>query len=356
MVAKDSHKPENSEPVVLPGEQVRHIPLTAIFADYDWNVRSVTDVDSDESDGVIDASNKGSAGSGLKGLAENLAQNGQDTPVILRKVEGGVSVGGKKTSLEYELICGFRRFKAVLSLQPEKPGAKSVIPNTADGTILAVVRKLTNSEAQLLNARENTVRSNLKAPDLVRMVKRFVRENMSQTAIASALAINQGYVSKLAKVAALPAPVLAHWRDRQPLPGLSADSEWKQLGIADMIDLADMSKDKTDGETTKRYIDMLRPPSNGGGDETARARKAAERIEAEVKATGRMLGQLVLLGVIKPGSLEFSRVIGPAKNGYLVDSGTSANQARIFALCDMMAEAFKEGATPPKTAAAETSV
>lgn len=339
---------------ILPGEVIRHIPLADIFCDYGWNARSKADVDG-ESDGVQDTTGKNHASQGgdIKQFAEGIADQGQDTPIILREVTDGKSLGGKKTDRRYEVVAGFRRFTAITLLNEpasveafKKAGRKTVVPNTADGTILAVVRSLDARAARVLNLRENTARNNLKTPDLVLHVRQLNKEGMNQTAIATALAITQGFVSKLLSAGRLPEKVLLHWRNgnESPLPGLSTDRVWPRVPMADLAVLADLAeKDKmSEGEVIARYVAMLNPeqPVGGGGSGPSKEDKDAQRI----KDFAKMVGVLVKGGILQPGSLNWSKVIGPKKANFPVDSGT-ADYVKVMALCDLAAETYQATVT-----------
>lgn len=334
---------------LLPGEVIRHIPLTDIFVDYAWNARSKADVEG-ESDGVQDTTGKNHASQGgdIKQFAESIA-DGQDQPVVLRAVTDGKSLAGKKTDKPFELVAGFRRFTAISALNEpaaaeasKKAGRKTVVANTADGTILAVVRTLDARAARVLNLRENTARNNLKTPDLVLHVRQLNKDGMNQTAIATALAITQGFVSKLLSAGRLPLPILEHWRNgnESPLPGLATDRVWPRVPMADLAVLADLAeKDKMNpSEITARYIAMLNPeqPVGGGGGGTSKEDKDAQRIKDFAKT----IGALVKGGILAPGSLNWSKVIGPKKANFLVDSGT-ADYVKVMALCDLAAETYQ---------------
>src|SRR6185369_17815201 len=109
---------------------------------------------------------------------------------------------------------------------------KPYVPTQPNGTLRAVVRTFADERAaRVLNIRENTARNNLKTPDLVFQVRDLAKEGMSQVAIAEAIGVTQGFVSKLLKVATLPKPVLAHWRDgnNAPLAGLPTDKVYPRI-------------------------------------------------------------------------------------------------------------------------------
>jgi ParB-like chromosome segregation protein Spo0J len=275
-----------------------------------------------------------------------MRDDGQDTPVIVRIVaENRVSLGGKKipaTPFTHELVCGFRRFEAARALNmPEHlevahKAHKTSIANTADGTIHAVVRDVPNGlEARILNARENTNRNNLKTPDVMLVVRELSKANLNQIDIAKRLGITQGYVAKLLAISTLPAVVLAHWRDGIKVPGMPDNVSKKQLTTAELVDLANVAKNEKEGEIAARYIRMLSPVADAPNGGTAGADKVGKRITE----TCNLLAALVSAGVFDEGSLEWSKVIGPKKMGYLLDSG-SGEQVKIIALCDLADAAY----------------
>lgn len=355
MTQKHDTKATNGAAVTA--EQILHVPLTDIFVDYDWNIRSKAEVMSDTSDAVQDTTAKGphhGEGTGFKGLVKGIFQDGQKTQVVLRKVEEGKSLAGKKTDKPLELVCGFRRFTAVEALNADKEALETakkekryVVPNTPDGTIRAEIKKLTAEEAELENGIENLQRQNISTPDQVRYIQReLAKGKVTQQKLADSLGIDQGYVSKLKTISTLPKEIIAHWRgDSVKIPGLP-DTVTARLTVGQMKDLADSQKDSTPGDTIKRYVDMLNPPApaeGAGGD--------SDPIAKRINDLGMLLGSLVRAGVIESGSLHWSRVIGPKKEGYIIDTG-KADAPKRGEYWDLMEAAYERGLTPPKAEAA----
>lgn len=363
-------KPDHSE-ALLPDEVIRHIPLSDIFVDYEWNVRSLKNVMSDTSDAVQDTTIKGAhtgEGAGIAGLALSMATDGQDQAIFVRKVEGGKSLGGKKTDKPFEIYCGFRRITAVDILNrspadiakvlPEKVAAeltavietatkekRNIVKNTANGTILAVIRTADAAKARLDNGRENTLRQNLDTPDMVRYIATLSRETkMTQEQMAKSLGIGQPYVSRLKKAATLPKVVIDHWRGEGKVPGLP-EAITDRLTSRQMSDLADLAiKDSLpEGEVIKRYVDSLNPPvaADGSGGEDA------DRPLKRIKELGFMIGVMVREGILVSGDLSWARVIGPKKEGFLIDTG-KVDAAKRGEYWDAMGAAFEAGLTPPK--------
>jgi hypothetical protein len=311
-------------------EIVHHIPLSDIFIDYDWNGRSKANVMSDASDAVQDTTVRGlhqALGEGLKGLRLTLRMRGQDTPVIVRPVENGKSLGGKKTDKPLELVAGFRRATAIgLLLESEEDrkllkvsGQKTMVPGLVDGTIKAFIRQCTPVEARLLNGRENTDRQNLTTQDHLKLVIELQKFGLNQSQIGEELGITQGYVSKLLKISTLPAQILNHWRGSAKLPGLPPGVS-ASLNTTELLELQAMATKNdppmTEGETVKRYIQMLSPPTPEEGG-SADKDPVAER----VKKAATLAAGLVKNGVFDNGNLEWARVIGPKADGYLIDTG-----------------------------------
>lgn len=340
-------------------ETILNIPLTDIFVDYDWNVRSKGDV-SDVTDAVRDTTEKNGAAQGVSmpDFAKNFADVGQDTAGFVREVQNGKSLGGKSTKCKYELVCGFRRITAVqlcnegdMAKAAEKAG-KPCVPTQPNGTFRAIVRELTPQAARLLNVRENTQRNNLKTPDIMLQVRGLAKEGLSQVAIAEGLGITQGFVSKLLKIGTLPQAVLNHWRTGAALPSLPNDKLYPRVPTPDLIVLADLQeKDKLpESEVVARYVEMVNPTpaegSSGGGQ------SKQEKDEGRVTEFAKMVAILVKTGFLAPGDLQWTKIIGPKKANFMVDAG-STDYAKVMAMCDLAARTYADAlaATPAKAAA-----
>jgi ParB-like chromosome segregation protein Spo0J len=333
-------------------ETVLNIPFGEIFADYAWNVRSLSDI-SDVSDAVRDTTVKGSAseGAGMAEFAKNFAEVGQDTPAIVREVQNGKTLSGKTTKAKYELVAGFRRMTAVKLCNEDKDlvaaadkAGKPYVPTQPNGTLRAVVRTFaTERDARVLNIRENTARNNLKTPDLVLQVRTLAKEGMSQVAIADAIGVTQGFVSKLLKVATLPASVLQHWRNgnASPLPGLPADKVYNRVPMPDLATLADLqATDKLpESEVIGRYVEMVNPtPAEGS---TGSGATKEEKDAARVVDFAKMVATLVHSGFLAPGDLQWTKVIGPKSANFMVDAG-SKDYAKVMEKCDLAARSYSE--------------
>jgi len=342
---------------IIPDEKILTLNLGEIFVDYNWNARKRADVD-DISDAVRDttSANGHAEGADIAAFAAGIRLAGQDTPVVVRHVpKGGRTLGGQTTNLPYELVAGFRRYTAITMLNgaagkdaARQMGLGRAVKNLPDGTINAVVRVLSPKEARLLNVRENTARNNLKTPDLVLQVADLYNvEMMTQTEIGTGLGITQSFVSKLLAVSKLPKEVLLHWRNgnESPIPGLPTTKIWPRVLFTDLLVLANLG-DMPKAAAISRYVQMINPESSGEDENTsngatdAKAKKALDR----VTDFATMVGKLVALGVVEEGNLNWNKVIGPKKSGFLIDSG-SGEVAHLMTLTDAASDAYDKAVT-----------
>ena len=302
-------------------EQVWFVPLTDIFVDYDWNGRSHANVFADVSDGVADEGQQ--QGEGFAGLKASLHEDGQRDAVIVRPVDSGVSLGGKPTSCKFELVCGFRRVSAILSLMTEKKAVR----DNPDGQVRAIIRQLSPDDAEVANGVENIQRHGMTAPDLVLYVRRLLKKH-SNNKISTLLGVNRTSITRFARVAQLPESVLAHWARGAPLHGVSPNVVTPQLSLSRMEELQKLTAGKTEYDVTSQYVDWLSVPAPAEGPRSPAQQSALTR----VKRHAQLLGQLCGLGVLSPGTLKWHLVIGPKSEGFLIDSGasTAAVRARIW--------------------------
>lgn len=317
---------------------IHFIPLPDIFVDYSWNVRSESSVRSNESDAVQD-DQQIPQGEGLKGLKQTLALRGQDVPVVVRRVQHGTSLGGRRTACPFELVAGFRRFTAVSEL----PAVQGV----PVGHIKAEVRELDDKEAVLLNARENTDRANLAPHDLARAVGRLVELGLTHDQIARELGITAYYVMMLGRVAKLPEQVLAHWRGEGSLPGVT--------GVPVKLTVSELCEIQKQGEresllpyqVTERYVLALAAPRKP--DRRGTGARDSERgtgvFIKRVHDAARLAGQLVRAGVLQEGSLDWTLVVGSGYEGFPIDIGPHSYDLRekYFEIARSAYYAAKEG-------------
>jgi hypothetical protein len=338
------------------------VELSKIHADFGWNSRAERNIKD-----MADTEN-----AGFEVWARGIGQSGQLQACILRNTNG-VLLNGKKTDKPFELIVGFRRFMAISLLNSgqyladAKKDKRPVVANLPDGTIMAEVREVKDAvAARILNGVENTGRKNLKAPDLVFLVRDLQKDGMTQTAIGDALGITQGWVNKLLKVGSLPLAIVEHWRDAKPIaPVTTKDGVFKleagpngkvetskELTEPEMRALAELKG--TPDEVTARYIRLVKPTPQGEGDGAPEA--TTDKVKAEVQYVAALMGCMVRVGVLDNGSLDWNRVIGPKRKGFPIDCGKDDSQDRLLDLGDAAREAFEKEVTKgAKGGSAESS-
>lgn len=318
------------------------VELGKIYADYAWNSRAERNVQ--------DMADTESAG--FDGFEGNIRISGQITPIILRNT-GGKTLSGQKTDKQFEVVCGFRRFRAISDLNAKK-ATKPCVPGLPDGCILAEVRDCKDAvEARILNGQENTARKNLKAPDMVFLAGGLAKAGMNQVAIAEALGITQGWVSKLLKVASLPPAVLDNWRDEKGIApvqtkdgtfrldaGPNGKTTAKELTEPEMRALAELKGSPED--VTARYIRLVKPAPTQGNGENEDDSANGDKIMSKVQEVATLMGHMVRAGVLDNGDLGWNRVIGPKKDGFPIDCGKDRSQEHLLALGDAAQEAFEK--------------
>ena len=340
-------------------EIIHSLPLSDIFIDYDWNVRSREQVVSNEplATGAVDTlAHNANVGVGIDGLKISIQNDGQETPVIVRAIEGGKSLGGKKTDKKYELVAGFRRATAIEALQSaeskelaKKDNRPTVVKDLPDGHIRAVIRTLSPKDARFVNVRENTLRNNLTTPDLAKFVRELsVKDGMGQVQIGEKLGIDQGYISRLIRVAGLPAPIFDHWATGKLLAGLSPNKQYGTLTVKQMVEIADLIKVTGNTEATliQRYLQILEPPTsataddgNGGSDDPKFKKICDFAFKLGILARESFI-------VVADQKFDWAKLIGPKKNGFMLDCGNLKIEERS-AIWDMAEDAYEKGVTKP---------
>lgn len=321
-------------------------PLTDIYADYGWNSRSQHDVIASQSDGVFNSDEGLKEGEGFSGLCKSLEQNGQDNPVTVVEVKEKKSFRGHNSPFvgtvfpfKYELVCGFRRYTALGFLYEKK----KAVPGLKDGHIWTMVRELNPVEARLLNLRENTDRSSLLPSDLTWGILQLKAQGLTVNQIAEQLNINTNYVSRLWKIASLPLPVLEHWRGlKAKLSGipLAANGEpipTRILPTVQLFKIADIVADPN--EKTQMYVDLVL-----GKKSRNTVVMAIDLTEERVKDAARFAAELVLSGVLAPGDLQWSKVVGPRQFGFLIPTGSLGNNPgpRLQRLWQLAQETYEQ--------------
>lgn len=309
--------------------------LTEIHVDYAWNCRRESDVRANESNAVQDEQSI-SQGEGLRGLKQTLSLRGQDTPVVVRKVERNRTLGGHYTDKPYELVAGFRRYTAVSELP--------AVPGVPIGAIRAEVRELDPPSAVLLNARENTDRQNLSLPDLLRACARLSALGLTQEQIGHELSVTPYHVARLLRVAKLPDSVLRHWRGETKLPG-------RENQVAPHLTLNEMTQLQVQAEREQllphqvfeRYVLALSPHRR-----KSPPKRNATLYIRRVHEAAALAGALVRAGVLEEGNLDWSLVIGFGHDGYPIDIGNNAHEeATREKFYEVARLAFVGGKEPP---------
>jgi transcriptional regulator with XRE-family HTH domain len=320
------------------------VSLDDIYADYGWNSRSQHDVTASQSDGVN--SDEGlKEGEGFSGLCSSLEKNGQDNPVTVCEIKAGRSFRGNHVPFKYELVCGFRRYTALVYLRDKK----KAVPGLKDGHILTMVREFNPLEARLLNIRENTDRSSLRPSDLTWGILQLKAQGLTGTQIAEQLNISAGYVAKLWKIASLPLPIIEHWRGTKvALSGIptAANGEVIPTRVLSTIALSKIADTVAEqDEKTQMYVDLLL------------GRKPRESVvmvidlpEERVRRAASFAAELVSCGLLAEGDLQWSKVVGPRQYGFLIPSGNLGNEPgpRLQKLWKLAKETYERTITERK--------
>jgi hypothetical protein len=273
-------------------DEIKHIPLSDIFVDTDWNTRSVANVMSETSETGTEGE-----GLGIVGLMNDITNDGQDTPVVVRRTDTAGFY--RKTNKPYALVAGFRRYEAVRRLNDDADlvkrraeEKKGVVPNTANGTIRANVRALSEPEARGLNVRENTLRDDLTTPDLMKaIVELSQKHGWTQNQIGLTVGKVQGYVGKLLRIASVDPDILTHWRVGGEFKGV------KSTVRVTTNDLDDISKlDRK--EQANEYMRVIQA-KGGGVDGKGKDKLWLESAKKQADKIGTLLGELQRVKFLK---------------------------------------------------------
>ena len=255
-------------------EETKYVPLSDVHADFDWNSRhkSFRDekVEVDDEGKVIEAAD----GSFLS-TKKSIQTNGQDIACIVRP--------SSKGKHPFELVCGFRRYEALVQSAKEKVN----VPNggSPDNPLIKVeIRNLDEEQAQALNGRENIERQNLNTCDQAFIVKRMQTKGMTDVAIASAIGMSNGHVSQLSRIVKNMAPdILERWRNE------------KIVQAAVSLDkLEKIAKEETPKKQEEKLKEFLDSGTTKGGNK-------GKWIESAIRQAGN-IGTLL-------GTLEFQELI-----------------------------------------------
>jgi len=312
---ENTEKKYMADTKILPDDEVKHIPLSDIYVDHDWNSRSRANVLSNHQE------TGDKEGTGIDGLTRGIFLDGQDTPVDVRSTKDA----GIKTSKPWALVTGFRRFEAIRrlndpkikekddsaegELSPEfgkliearKAEKKSLVPNTSDGTIRAVVRHVTEPEARLLNIRENTNRDDLTTPDLCLAVRELTHKHkMTPAQIIDRLGKSQGFVSNMIAIGKLGDDVLQHWRKGGEFKGHDGKAvvTLPSSVRANVRELVDISKEESAEKQMVAYTKLLQGklPASSSADDNNQWMLSAKNKAGKI---GDMLGTLQKRGFLE---------------------------------------------------------
>lgn len=117
-------------------------------------------------------------------LAASLKENGQDIPIVLRRMQDGRT----------QIVCGFRRCTAAISLGWDKIRA-----------ITIPIEELPDTECRKLSARENIERGQYTALDKMFLCKKLSDQGVGNVEIGSIIGKSEAQVRRYIKVANAPA-------------------------------------------------------------------------------------------------------------------------------------------------------
>lgn len=294
---KEAERAARGKPPEAPKAQVvTHVPLTDIYADFDFNARSKENVTSEPDS---------APGGGLEDLSGSLRTKGQDFPITVRPnthEKGREHRRNEETRrLEwwwppYELVDGFRRWVSISGLNADeklqehsKETGIPIVPNVPNGMVAAEVRPLDDREAVLLNGRAAVGRNNLEPPDLMTHVVKLTRPpfNMSVAEIAEDQGASLTTIHKYASTgnALLPA-ILKHWRLGGEFDGVVTN---KRASFDDVVEVAKESHEKQPAAYKEALIGRKAKEGNVSWF------NAAERSATRV---GAFLARLELEGIV----------------------------------------------------------
>jgi ParB-like chromosome segregation protein Spo0J len=256
--------------------EVKLIALSDIDADYAWNSRSPANTF------LSTVSETDSESSGLEGLTRNILSRGQDTPVDVRPTAAPFY---KMCIKPWSLVAGFRRFTAITAIAANDPPLE--IPNLLAGHIRAtLLPHMTEKEAFLRNASENTNRDQLSPPDIFRLVKKGTEElEMSPAELAIALGKLPTSIANYARLGKLDSSILNHWLHGGEFQGIQ---NGKRVAVADLFELSRQTNDHVEG-----YKKLLLLQS-----QIANSSAWLEKARGRATAMGTMLAKLQKRGFL----------------------------------------------------------
>jgi ParB-like chromosome segregation protein Spo0J len=280
-------------------DEVKNVPLDAIFVDTDLNARSIANVIG------IDEKSDDKDAKGLPELQSSILAKGQDHPITLAPVILGTSYLGKKTTCPFQIVAGFRRLAVLQTVNADefhkanaKAEGRTIVRNAPNGTVRAIVRTFdTVKDAMEYNLRENTARNAVTAPDVIHRVRDFYQvHKMTIPAIAANLGFTTQYTTRLVNVSGLPKKVVDHWRNGGKIKGSTPELEVEttlRLPIAEMeaiVKEAGGDHPLSADQQVDLYVKKLLP--KGEGEEGENDNQWIEAGKKKAEALGRMLGAL----------------------------------------------------------------
>lgn len=292
------------------------VPLARIHADHAWNARSgnyqESESDSDE-------------GLGTLGIAESMAERGQDEPIDLRPhpMEHG----------QYLIIDGFRRFSAAEMLQKQGKQIKELPP----AHILARIHQnISEADARLLNIAKGANRDNLKPADLAYGIGEALRIGKPLDEITRNIGKSKTYVHSLSQLVnprKLNQKIFRRWREE----GLPLTVNDLTLGVMRFpLDQQEAALKETLANAAPRAKNGK--PVRGQGAWAQSASRHAREL-------GWTLGRLVFMGVLPSSAANINWVVAVkacCKLGYKKRGGEGTNVAATPEQLEAFAKSAKE--------------
>ena len=295
--------------IVGKDETVEHIALSDIDFDPKFNSRSTpTGFVSQRGEDGVDTEDSEESNYSKNFLS--IALKGQDTPIIVRPHPN------KDSRKRYSCVTGFTRGAIIAELASLSPSEAKLVGDEVEGsplinsknpTIKAIVRKLSEAEAQELNVRENSARKNPLAPDMAFGIYRIKRANpaRSDQSIADSLGLSQPYVSRLNKImGTLSNKVLDHWRN-------AAKNGQEVLDTHVMHGFSKLDKNDQD----KAYFDAVSAKEAKGEESEKGQNRWIDSALEKSEAMGTLLGSLVREGMIQcdTAAIDMIQMLVPLK-------------------------------------------
>lgn len=283
---------------------VQIVNISDIEVDHTWNSRQGN---WQNEDGGPDES------TGVKGLAESIKTNGQDTPIDVRP-------NPNPKGLKFKLVTGHRRFEAIKLLAERKD---------APPTIKATIHEnMSDADARSLNLRENLTRDNIEPVDACFAIGELLKQSPKPKAeeIAKSTGKSIPYAYGMINIAEKVAkPILNRWR---------TDLR-STLTVGMMQELAKIDKDKQEAILLKMLEEE--PEKTKQGDWKGSAKKRAA-------ALGKIFGYLA-----RDYGVDFSEVdwIKALEDGILFKVKTTATKRDKSAIEKSLTKALEDATAEP---------